>query len=149
MKPIFASVFRGRVLVALTLFSIVLGAQAADENSRNVLANGKESTFAFEWQKGMIFVPVRINGSKPLSFVLDSGSTRMIVDRTLAAKLGLKPSGQGSLQGAGSGRISIEFIQNVSISLPGLESIGYEFSTPDLQPLQASVGVRVDGILGY
>src|ERR1700683_2775117 len=30
-----------------------------------------------------------------------------------------------------------------------MESTGYEFSTADLQPLEASVGAKVDGILGY
>jgi hypothetical protein len=95
-----------------------------------------------------IFVPVRLNGSRPLSFALDTGSTRMLVDRTLAKSLGLKPTGQGSLQGAGAGRIPIEFVPNVGIGFPGLESTGYEFSTADLQPLEASLGVNVDGILG-
>jgi hypothetical protein len=110
---------------------------------------GQPSTFAFEWRKGMIFIPVRLNGSRPLSFVLDTGSTRSVVDRTLAAALGLKASGAGSLQGAGAGRIPIAFIHDVSIALPGLESAGYEFSTADLRPLAASLGVKVDGILGY
>jgi len=110
---------------------------------------GQTSTFAFEWRKGMIFVPVRVNGSKPWSFVLDTGSTRNLIDRTLAKALGLKRSGTGSLQGAGAGRIPIAFIHAVSIGLPGLESAGYEFSTADLAPLAASLGVRVDGILGY
>lgn len=38
----------------------------------------------------MIFLPVRLNGSKPYSFVLDTGSMRMLVDRNLAVELGLK-----------------------------------------------------------
>jgi predicted aspartyl protease len=110
---------------------------------------GNTSTFAFDWRKGMIFVPVRVDGSRPLSFVLDTGSTRNLIDRTLATSLGLKSSGTGSLQGAGAGRIPVAFIHDVRIALPGLESAGYEFSTADLQPLAASLGERVDGILGY
>jgi predicted aspartyl protease len=82
-------------------------------------------------------------------FVLDTGSTRTIVDRAVAKSLGLKTSGSSSLQGAGAGRIPIEFIHDVSITLPGIESAGYELSTADLQPLEASFDVRVDGILGY
>jgi hypothetical protein len=53
------------------------------------------------------------------------------------------------LQGAGAGRIPIEFVHDVNIALPGLESKGYELSTADLQRLEASLGVKVDGILGY
>ncbi|MGA8532763.1 MAG: retropepsin-like aspartic protease [Candidatus Tumulicola sp.] len=111
--------------------------------------NANNSSFPFDWRKGTIVVPVRLNGSRPLLFVLDTGSTRMLVDRTIAASLGMKISGTGSLQGAGAGRIPIEFIQDVSMSLPGVESSGYEFSTADLRPLEAANDGKVDGILGY
>jgi len=110
---------------------------------------GKTSTFPFDWRWGMIFVPVRIDGSRPLSFVLDTWSTRNLIDRKLAASLGLKASGSSSLQGAGAGRIPVAFIHDVRIALPGIEGAGYEFSTADLQPLEASLGVKVEGILGY
>lgn len=137
------------LLMALISFPAAWSAQATNPSPGNTFATGQESRFPFEFRQGMIFVLVRINGSEPLAFVLDTASTRMLVDRTLAKRLGLKTSGQGSLQGAGSGRIPIEFIQNVNIGLPGLESTGYEFSTADFRPLAASLGVAVDGILGY
>jgi hypothetical protein len=140
----------GLLTVALSIFGLALCAQVSDRNAKVPLAvGGGESTFAFDWRAGMIFVPVRLNGSRPLSFVLDSGSTRTIVDRALAASLGLKASGSGSLQGAGAGRIPIEFIPDVTIALPGIESAGYELSTADLRPLETSLGVKVDGIVGY
>lgn len=142
---------RLRVLaMALSIVSVALCAGASDTSRKATFAAGdRKSTFGFDWRNGMIVVPVRLNGSRPLSFVLDSGSTRMIVDRALATSLGLKTSGSDSLQGAGSGRIPIEIIHDVGIALPGIESTGYEFSTADLQPLETSLGVKVDGILGY
>jgi len=95
-----------------------------------------------------VFLPASTDrGRSP--FVLDSGSTRMLMNRRLAADLGLKTSGKGSLQCAGAGRIPVEFIHDVNLALPGIESKGFEFSTADLQPLEASLGVKVDGILGY
>jgi hypothetical protein len=137
-------------VMALAIFPGVWRGEASDLASKATFAGQcKTSTFAFDWRQGMIFVPVRLNGSRPLSFVLDTGSTRNLIDRGLAKALGLKASGTGSLQGAGAGRIPIAFIHDVSIALPGVESTGYEFSTADLQPLEASVGVRVDGIIGY
>lgn len=140
----------GVTLMSLATFPAAWRAQPSDSaGTANFAGPGKTSTFAFEWRKGMIFIPARLNGSKPLSFVLDTGSTRNLIDRTLATTLGLKASGAGSLQGAGAGRIPVAFIHGVGIALPGLESAGYEFSTADLQPLAASLGVRVDGILGY
>jgi hypothetical protein len=137
-------------VIVLVMLPTGLHADASDSIGKAVFADrGNSSTFAFDWRKGMIFVPVRINGSKPLSFVLDSGSTRMLIDRALAIDMGLKASGAGSLQGAGAGRIPIEFIRDVSLGLPGVEDGGYELSTADLKPLEASLGVKVDGILGY
>jgi hypothetical protein len=149
VKPAFRLVFRFSLLITLTFVPVVLRAQAPDLRARETFSIGEESSFPFEFRTGMIFVPVRLNGSKPLSFVLDTGSARMLIDRTLADRLGLKRSGQGSVQGGGAGRIPIEFVQNVDLGLPGLESTGYEFSTADVQPLQASLGAKVDGILGY
>ena len=131
----------GLSAVALLIFPSALCAQVSAPNAKVPLAaEGRESTFAFDWRAGMVFVPVRLNGSRPLSFVLDSGSARTIVDRALAASLGLKASGSGSLQGAGAGRIPIEFIPDVTIALPGTESSGYELSTADLRPLETSLG---------
>src|SRR5580700_1329314 len=132
-------------IMALTVSRVALHSQPSGWASENQFTSDrKAATFVFDWRKGMIFVPVGIDGSRPLSFVLDSGSTRMLIDRRLAADLGLKTSGKSSLQGAGAGRIPLEFIHDVSLALPGVESKGYEFSTADLQPLEASLGVKVD-----
>jgi hypothetical protein len=147
--PAFRPAFQFSVVIILSLLPVALHVPAPGLSTRDTFAIGAESSFPFEFRDGMIFAPVRLNESKLLSFVLDTGSARMLVDRSLAGGLGLTPSGQGSMQGAGSGRIPIEFVQNVNIRLPGLESRGYEFSTIDLQPLHAAVGAEVDGILGY
>jgi len=137
-------------IMALTVSPVASHFQRSDGAGENQFTSDRKSTsFVFDWRKGMIFVPVRIDGSRPLSFVLDSGSARMLIDRRLAAELGLKASGKGSLQGAGVGHITMEFVHQVNLALPGIESKGYEFSTADLQPLEVSLGVKVDGILGY
>jgi len=137
----------GLLLAMCASLSMVSPVHAWD--TRDTFANGDKSMFSFEWHSGLVIVPVRINGSTALSFVLDTGSTRMLIDRRIARDLGLRTSGTGTLQGAGAGQIPIEFIQDISLDLPGVKSAGYEFSTADLQSLQESVGTKVDGILGY
>jgi len=137
-------------MMVLAMFSVLSQAQASSATGKAIFSgDAKASTFAFEWREGLIYLPVRINGSKPLSFVLDTGSARILIDRKIAADLGLKSSGSGSLQGAGAGRIPIEFIHDVDIALPGVESDGYDLSTADLQPLAGVDGGKVDGIIGY
>jgi len=137
-------------VMALAMLSALSQAQTSSATGKAIFSGeAKTSTFAFEWREVLIFLPLRINGSRPLSFALDTGSTRILIDRKLAADLGLKASGSGSLQGAGAGRIPIEFIHDVNIALPGVESAGYDLSTADLQPLEAVDGGKVDGIIGY
>jgi hypothetical protein len=117
---------------------------------QNVFANKAGSTsFAFELSQGMVIVPVSIHGSRPLRFVLDSGSTRTLVDRALAASLGLKEGAASSLQGAGQGRIPIHTLHDVDLRIPGLDSKGYDCFIVDLAPLEQTLGTREDGILGY
>lgn len=137
-------------VITLAMFAVLSQAHASSAPIKDIFSgHAKSCTFAFEWREGLIFLPVRINGSKPLSFVLDTGSTRILIDRKLAADLGLKASGTGSLQGAGAGSIPIEFIHDVDLALPGVESAGYDLSTTDLQPLEKIDGGKVDGIIGF
>ena len=153
----FPDIVPSRVLAVAFVSFVSLASLAQAPSTQGKVASAtvtfagdsKTATFPFDWREGMIFIPVRLNGSKPLSFVLDSGSAKTLVDRTLAASLGLKASGSGSIQGAGAGRIPIEFVPDVSVGLPGVECAGFELSTADLKPLETSVGAKVDGIIGY
>ncbi len=137
------------LLSALLCSSLPLRAQTRPLD-QNVFADKAGSTsFPFELSQGEVIVPVSIHGSRPLRFVLDSGSTRTLVDRTLAASLGLKEGDASSLQGAGEGRVPIHALHDVELQLPGLESKGYDCFTIDLAPLEQTIGTREDGILGY
>src|SRR5437870_13150427 len=60
-------------------------------------------TIAFDPYRNLIFLPVRVNGSRPLSFVLDSGSGMGIIDRARARELGLKLEKGGQGVGVGDG----------------------------------------------
>lgn len=105
-----------RVLLSLSIAAALLPpaspAQSSDLRITDTFADSGHTSFPFEFRKEMIFVPVRLNGSRPLAFVIDTGSAKMLVDRTVANSLGLKTVGRGSLQGAGAGRIPIEFVPN-------------------------------------
>src|SRR5438270_8837827 len=80
------------------LSSIRISAQTRSPGE-NVFANiGGTTSFPFELSQGVIIVPVSINGSKPLRFVLDSGSTRTLIDQNVASSLGLKQAEESSVQ---------------------------------------------------
>jgi hypothetical protein len=127
-----------------------LAAQKTSPDSRDVFAGANQSTtFPFEWREGMIVLPLSVHGSKSFRFVLDSGSTRTLIDRAVAASLGLKTGEASSAQGAGAGRVRLEAVHGVDLQLPGLESKGYDVYTADLAPLEQTLKTRVDGIVGY
>jgi hypothetical protein len=103
----------------------------------------------FESLGGLVFLPVSIGTSRPLRFVLDSGAGRMVLDRAIADELGLAREGSGYVMGAGAGALRVEYVKDVTLTLPGLTSPGHELAALDLAPLAKTVGGRVDGILGY
>ena len=58
----------------------------------------------FELYNNHIYLQVSVNGSKPLRFILDTGSSH-IIDTKQAKALGLKLQFQGQAQGIGEGKV--------------------------------------------
>jgi hypothetical protein len=145
----FALLLVGLLLMSCQLFPLP-PLRAQNRPEQNVFDNkANRASFPFELSQGEVIVPISIQGSRPLRFVLDSGSTRTLLDRQVAASLGLREGEEGSLQGAGKGRIPIHALQNVDLRMPGLESKGYDCFAVDLAPVGEAVGTREDGILGF
>ena len=135
---------------AAVLFLANLPAQNNPSDQDDVFVNAAGTvTLPFEMSQGEVILRLSIRGSRPLRFVLDSGSTRTLIDRTVAATLGLKEGEASSLQGAGQGRISIHALHNVDLQMPGLETKHYDCFAIDLRPASKSVGTQEDGILGF
>jgi len=94
-------------------------------------------------------VQISINGSRPLWFVLDSGSTRMIIDSRLLRELRLSAGGSLAVQGPGGGRSPARRVRGLlRIGLDDAISSGYTFDTFDLSAAAAILGHPIDGILG-
>lgn len=103
----------------------------------------------FELVTRHIMVKVRINNSRPLSFVLDTGDQVGIVDIEVAKELGLKLQGQVQIGGAGSDTLPGSMVQEATWTLSGLEG----FSQPvrlaiPLGKMGARFGHDFDGIIG-
>jgi aspartyl protease/PDZ domain-containing protein len=103
----------------------------------------------FELVTRHIVVKVRINDSRPLSFVFDTGDKMGIVDIGVAKELGLKLHGQIRVGGAGSETLTGSMIEGAKWTLPGLDG----FSQPvalaiPLNRLASRFGHDFDGIIG-
>src|SRR5213594_3952581 len=96
-----------------------------------------------------LFVPVRVNGSRPRWFVLDSGASSCVLDLATAQALALAPVGTGEGHGAGAG--SYPYVRYDSTAVR-FELGGQRFRCDrvigiDLSGQPAIVGRPVEGIL--
>jgi Aspartyl protease len=74
---------------------------------------------ALETFGGNPLVQVRVNGSKPVWFLLDTASSWMFVDAALAQSIGLKTSGGRTIRGGGDNEARITFADDVTFEVSG------------------------------
>jgi Aspartyl protease/PDZ domain len=103
----------------------------------------------FDLYKNQIFVPMQVNGSRPLWFILDTGANTAALDETLAQELGFKPQGSSETQGVGSNGVQMKFLKNVKFALPDLDFVDEEIITLDYRSNFAFQGRETDGIVSY
>jgi hypothetical protein len=100
-------------------------------------------------ERGHIFVPVRVNNSEPLWFVLDSGSPSTLLNKRLVKRLNLKVAAVGEAEGAGAGADEALLTTGVSFNLSGIKLANQEVPAIDFKGLETSLGRNIDGMLGY
>ena len=92
----------------------------------------------------IIRMEVRVNHSKPLKFIFDTGASVSVISSQRAAELGLKS--QGEAQGnATGGRIQGSYTKGVSLSVQGAEVSNQLIASI---PIKAPPGFDYDGVIG-
>ena len=92
----------------------------------------------------MVIVPVSINGAGPFPFLLDTGTSRTMVDRKLAEQLSLLRVEQSIAVGT-QGTVSVLHVHADSVSMGGFTIPGL---TVTVMPKNAGLPEKVRGILG-
>jgi len=138
------------LLVAVaTLVAIPSMPSAARRAEPVPAAPDAPATIPFELVVRHIMLKVRINNSRPLSFVFDTGDKVCVVDTEVAKELGLKTEGQLRVGGAGADTLPASFVKDATWTLPGLEGftqpVGLTFP---LGRMAARFGHDFDGIIG-
>lgn len=101
----------------------------------------------FEMSGNGIFLQLRVNGSEPLWFVLDTGAYASVINSATAQSLGLRSSSPGVAHGAG-GRVESGMIDEVTFDIGPVKLADLTIGSLSLAPVENSVGRRMDGILG-
>lgn len=92
-------------------------------------------------QHNRMTVPVRIGSKGPFEFLIDTGAERTVLARSVAARLGLEPTGRGTLIGV-AGTQSVDLVEVDEINL-GKRSF-YSLTAPLLE----EEWLGADGIIG-
>ncbi|MDX6406447.1 MAG: hypothetical protein QOH70_3902 [Blastocatellia bacterium] len=103
----------------------------------------------FQLSSNVIFLQVRVNGSEPLWFILDTGAAGTLLDTNRAKTLGIKVSGGGNVEGVGEASVAAGMAKNVSFSLPGVDFEARVVVVLPLSNLNRYIGRVVDGVLGH
>lgn len=98
-----------------------------------------------EIDNNIILMRVRVNNSKPLKFIFDTGASSSVINSRRAAELGLKPQGEARGHGTG-GKFRGSYTKGVSLSVEGTE-VSHQLIA--LLPFPAVSGFEFDGIIGY
>jgi len=103
----------------------------------------------FDLEDNLIVLKVQVNGSKPLSFVLDNGAGMCVIDPAVAKSMGLKPDETDQTTGAGAGKFDVSYVHDISFDLPGAKLTAAKVGVIDLSGMKTSLGITIDGLLGY
>ncbi len=111
-----------------------------------------KSVFPFEFINNLVIVPVVLNDSVQMKFILDTGlRTTLLTEGNehqldVAFNRTVKISGLGSL-----GNITAFVASNVKLQLPGITGRGQTLIVlgEDYLDLQSHIGQEVHGVLGY
>jgi len=101
-----------------------------------------------ELANDLIVLKVRVNSSRPLHFIFDTGASISVIDPQSARALGLRVKGKLKLDATG-GSVQSGLIGPVSLSLAGVTVFKQTLATIDLDAFAPLFGYKIDGIIGH
>lgn len=101
----------------------------------------------FDLFENNILVQCRINDSRPIWLIFDTGASVNVLDERMVKELALSTSGAADLN-AGGGAVTGALVGGATLSLPGAEAYGQLIAAVPLDPLPGYFGRDVRGIIG-
>ena len=139
------------MLLLVTGFGVLqsnLSHTAAQNRAYRFTAGQSSIGVPFELANDLIVLKVRVNGSRALHFIFDTGASVSVIDPQSARALGLRTKGKLSLDATG-GSVQSGLIGPVSLSLAGVTVFKQTLATIDLDAVAPLFGYKIDGIIGH
>jgi aspartyl protease/PDZ domain-containing protein len=102
----------------------------------------------FNFENDHLMVSGRVNGSKPLWFMLDTGAEATIVNKARIAELGVEPFGASSINGGGNST-DFAYAEVARFEVGGAALLNQRDGVIDLSGLEKIYGMPMGGLLGY
>ena len=140
-----------RALFTLIVFGLLLPGAA----SRTIQSTSKVTippaaiTIPFELVNRHIVLKVKVDNSRPLSFLLDTGDQFAIINLDRAKELGLKLEGEVHVGGAGSAVSTGAYVRDSSFTIPGFPGFSQPLTLAlPIGRMAPRLGQDFDGIIG-
>jgi len=130
---------------------LALGATAATASGPAIAQQPAQAPVAIPFEIAIkhVMVKARVNGSRPLSFALDTGASLALVRLETATALGLSLYGSVNGGGAGPGTQTGRRVKDASWSLIGLDGFSQPLTLAlPMAFLPSALGRDADGIIG-
>src|SRR6185436_19653296 len=108
------------LLLSFFLVGLVFANGAAQAPAKSNL-NARPVEIPFELISKHIFLKIKVDNSRPLTFIFDTGDQVAIIDIARARELGLSLEGELKVGGVGPNQLTGAHVRGSSFTIPGLE----------------------------
>jgi hypothetical protein len=145
--------FRLLFLVGLLVFVTAASNLRAQPLGFSLVEGRKKVDIPIEIHNNLVVVPLVLNHTLPLKFILDTGvRTAILTQKSFSDVLNLAYTRKYTITGPGGEKMVDAFVtNNVSLNLPGVQGKGHALLVLDKDYLELRnyLGTEVHGILGY
>lgn len=118
-----------------------------------ITSSSGRTSFPFKKVNNLIVIPVMLNQTLPLQFILDTGvRTTILTDRTISDIINISYDKVVTISGLGQVReLNAYLASNIALSMPGITGLGQSLIVleEDYLELKNHLGTNVHGIIGY
>ena len=106
-----------------------------------------ETLIPVQLEQGLMLAEVRVAGSRPMTFIVDTGAETTVVDQAAARRSAVR-GGKALVASAQGGEVEAIELPKVDVAVGALSLGRIDAVAIDLGGLSSGLGRRIDGILG-